>query len=1042
MLTAFGGTMLSKKQTACSTVEKPLYYYICYVRRFRVRKVSAHKRLKLFLLLAFVCATSRVSPADITLDTLLHFSFDGVIGAPLPASLIDATGNYNATYVQGADPDSTITYASAAPSSGTASACFFNDNWLNNQGDLLLIPDAGVNNLAGLDFGPLSEFTVEAFIYPASGPGSTQTRRIFSKEIYCHMYLDSTQTLHAIRKWGGGDWDVKYTHLTASSIQLDEWTHIKMTWNAEATGDKLRLHINDILADSAPGTSISTVDSTAGFTVGGYQRADTSRAQFFLGRIDELHIAGSLRDPGEFLTEPHRPVVVDGRPYPAVNIQVDDNGVIAGEIVRLDANTCGPINDSFTPLTVLDLPPLDVTAGQLEKLVPGGIPPGPGRYEFRVTRTGAIPADYHRVLPFTVIETADASRGTPSDGKGMVYRNKKPWLPMIVYVNSRTGTAPDPLLRDRFLSYLEGTPFCMMDYCVPRGGYAYVEDLLNRCSQRSIPVAFHTGSLYYYSDSDGFPADEWYPGQQPLEVIAELTARFRDHPAVAFYYINDELPDSRHDELRAMQTALLRHDPFHPTLAQHYDFDRMSTQADCYDIYVHQFYTGGEVQIRQLFPKMAYVGANMPKPIPFWGNMFLHDTKLRTICYGCIANGAKGLMFYSFNKMWDMYDLATFNDKWNGIVAMGKEIRSRQHLLLQPPDPVQCTVNVDEVATRTVTGNYGTWLLIANAYWQTRSATVTVPSGTVSAIGTDGANYPVSANQFNLTLTPEGVWLIRLFNENENPAAVELPGNSNLSVALAASDILAPSSDWRWTGTDTTPEAVTSYPEPNVMRVDSGPSQRARWVNDANDGFGSVDESLGFTAEIAMRVFNTTSASRGVDFELYIGDGSLPGKRCFITVTTTAVCWYEGGAFKTIAAGLDNFSQMHTYRIAVRSDGIAQIYRDRDLLGVRIADFSIDPLLTAAGPYLQFGDGAASSEADFDVGYIGFDLCGAFDPIPCVVDFRHFARFADHWLQTGCAEPDWCGGADLNHLNDVGWTDLKLLADQWLCYCPLAWQLK
>jgi hypothetical protein len=50
----------------------------------------------------------------------------------------------------------------------------------------------------------------------------TQTRRIFSKEIYCYMYLDSSQTLHTIRKWGGGDWDVKWTHLTADNIPLDE----------------------------------------------------------------------------------------------------------------------------------------------------------------------------------------------------------------------------------------------------------------------------------------------------------------------------------------------------------------------------------------------------------------------------------------------------------------------------------------------------------------------------------------------------------------------------------------------------------------------------------------------------------------------------------------------------------------------------------------------------------------------------------------------------------------------------------------------------
>lgn len=33
----------------------------------------------------------------------------------------------------------------------------------------------------------------------------------------------------------------------------------------------------------------------------------------------------------------------------------------------------------------------------------------------------------------------------------------------------------------------------------------------------------------------------------------------------------------------------------------------------------------------------------------------------------------------------------------------------------------------------------------------------------------------------------------------------------------------------------------------------------------------------------------------------------------------------------------------------------------------------------------------------------------------CDVDFLDFGVFAQHWLQEGCSEPDWCGGADLVH---------------------------
>lgn len=61
----------------------------------------------------------------------------------------------------------------------------------------------------------------------------------------------------------------------------------------------------------------------------------------------------------------------------------------------------------------------------------------------------------------------------------------------------------------------------------------------------------------------------------------------------------------------------------------------------------------------------------------------------------------------------------------------------------------------------------------------------------------------------------------------------------------------------------------------------------------------------------------------------------------------------------------------------------------------------------------------------------------------CTVDFRHFARFAEHWLETDCSElNDWCSGADLNYLGDVDLIDFGLFVEEWLYYCPLDWPLK
>jgi len=53
----------------------------------------------------------------------------------------------------------------------------------------------------------------------------------------------------------------------------------------------------------------------------------------------------------------------------------------------------------------------------------------------------------------------------------------------------------------------------------------------------------------------------------------------------------------------------------------------------------------------------------------------------------------------------------------------------------------------------------------------------------------------------------------------------------------------------------------------------------------------------------------------------------------------------------------------------------------------------------------------------------------------CDVDFLDFSLFAQHWLEEGCTEPDWCGGADLTKDEPNGIVnilDLKVFSEHWL----------
>ena len=50
----------------------------------------------------------------------------------------------------------------------------------------------------------------------------------------------------------------------------------------------------------------------------------------------------------------------------------------------------------------------------------------------------------------------------------------------------------------------------------------------------------------------------------------------------------------------------------------------------------------------------------------------------------------------------------------------------------------------------------------------------------------------------------------------------------------------------------------------------------------------------------------------------------------------------------------------------------------------------------------------------------------------CDVDLADFSVFALYWLQDGCAEPDWCGAADLTENGDVNMDDLEKFVQNWL----------
>jgi len=65
---------------------------------------------------------------------------------------------------------------------------------------------------------------------------------------------------------------------------------------------------------------------------------------------------------------------------------------------------------------------------------------------------------------------------------------------------------------------------------------------------------------------------------------------------------------------------------------------------------------------------------------------------------------------------------------------------------------------------------------------------------------------------------------------------------------------------------------------------------------------------------------------------------------------------------------------------------------------------------------------------------ICINKCGDFDD-DCCVNLADVSIFVGHWLETGCAGPDWCSWADIEKSGSIDFVDFALLAENWLTGC-------
>ncbi len=333
----------------------------------------------------------------------------------------------------------------------------------------------------------------------------------------------------------------------------------------------------------------------------------------------------------------------------------------------------------------------------------------------------------------------------------------QPFFPLGMYWGAITEADLD--------IYAQGPFNCIMPYSLPD------EQRLDWAHQRGIRVI--------YSIKDFYAGTRWCPGFIKSEAdeepkVREYVRRFRNHPAVIAWYLNDELPLSMRDRLEAHQRWVEEEDPDHPTWVVLYQVDELVGYLKTFDVIGTDPYPIGKNRPLSLAADwtiktreaVADARALWMVPQAFqWNDGDRRPTRaeMRCMAWQCICEGADGLIFYSWSAV-RRDQRIDFEQYWADMCAVGEEIKSHVPVLLsvEPTPPLTVTAPpAVHWTARTVDGV--TWLFMVNDSAQdAQQATVRPATRPTEVSLADQALTCAADGSLSLTLEPMAVVAVRL----------------------------------------------------------------------------------------------------------------------------------------------------------------------------------------------------------------------------------------------------------------------------------------
>ncbi len=382
---------------------------------------------------------------------------------------------------------------------------------------------------------------------------------------------------------------------------------------------------------------------------------------------------------------------------------------------------------------------------------------------------------------FTRAETLPA-RTTWFDEYGRTIVNGKPFFPLGMY----WGTISTNDLE----VYAKGPFNCLMPYNSPNS-----MDLMDLCEAKGIKVI--------YSVKDIYSGTRWAPKGIETEAdevrfITDRVTRFKHHPALLAWYLNDELPLSMLARLTARRALMERLDPGHPGWVVLYQYAQIRDYLPTFDVVGTDPYPIPEkpAAVAMEWTHATRMGTLICKPlwqVPQAFNWAAYrkdpaekkkcraptEAELRSMCWQCIANGANGLVMYSFFDLKKQPNGEPFAKRWAECCRVGEEIRAQMPVLLSVEGAgrrvVKCLgcggMDADwkgpkrTIAARSWMKDGAWYVLVVNGYEKARDVRVfLLPDIHLASLESVFGPTPKlePANELRLSLAPLEPALVRL----------------------------------------------------------------------------------------------------------------------------------------------------------------------------------------------------------------------------------------------------------------------------------------